>query len=103
MIEDENEVVPFVSEEDVVPEVNTQLIEGQCGTMKVAELKNALVLRNLSKNGRKQELLDSILLVVSSNDPLIANQTHEHTANMAGPKFASTDHWSMLEPDDEVI
>ena len=30
-------------------------------------------------------------------------RSHEHTANMAGPKFASTDHWSMLEPDDEVI
>ena len=75
MIEDENEVVPFVSEEDVVPEVNTQLIEGQCGTMKVAEFKNALGLHNLSNNGGKQELLDCLLVAVCSNAPIIANKT----------------------------
>ena len=51
----------------------------------------------------KQDLLDRLLVAVLSNDPLIANQTPEHVENMAGPKFASTAHWSMLEPDDEVI
>ena len=96
-------MVPVVSEEDDVPDVNTQLTEEQCGVMKVSKLKNALLLRNLSKNGRKQELLDRILVEVRSNTPLISNQTPKHTANMARPTFASTSHWSMLDPDDEVI
>ena len=42
-------------------------------------------------------------MAVRSNAPHIANQTPEHAENMAGPTFASTAHWSMLEPDDEVI
>ena len=46
-------MVPVVSEEDSVPDLNTQLTEEQCGAMKVAKLKNSLGLRNLSKNGRK--------------------------------------------------
>ena len=96
-------MVPVVSEEDSVPDLNTQLTEEQCNAMKVAELKNALGLRNLSKNGRKQELLDRLLVSVRSNDTLIENQTPEHAANMTGPTFASTAHYSMLDPDDEVI
>ena len=103
MIEDEDEVVPVVSEEDAIPNVNTQLTEEQCGAMKVAELKNALGLRNLSKNGRKQELLDRLLVAVRKNAPLVVNQTPEHTANMTGPAFASTDYWYMLDPDNKVI
>ena len=71
--------------------------------MKVAESKNELGLRNLSKYGRKHEILDRLLVEVSSNAPLISNQTPKHAANMAGTTFASTAHWSMLEPDDEVI
>ena len=71
--------------------------------MKVAELKNALGLRHLSKNGRKQELLDRLLVAVCINDTIIANQNPEHAANMAGPTFASNAHWSMLETDNEVI
>ena len=71
--------------------------------MKVAELKNVLGLRNLSKNGRKQELLDRLIVAVRSNAPLIENKIPEHAANMAGPTFASTYPWYMLEPDDEVI
>ena len=79
------------------------MTEEQCGEMKVAELKNALGLRNLSTNGRKQELLYRLLVAVRSNDPLIENQIPEHAANMAGKTFVSTAHWFMLEPDDEVI
>ena len=96
-------MVSVVSEEDDVLDVNIQLIEEQCGVTKVAELKNASGLRNLSKNGRKQELLDRLLVTVRSNAPLIANQTPKHAANMAGPTFSSTAHWSMLKPDNEVI
>ena len=92
LIEDEDEVVPVVSEEDTVPYVHIQLIEEQYGAMKVVELKNVLGLRNLSKTGRKQELLDRLTVSVRSNAPLIENQTLEHAANMAGPTFVSTAH-----------
>ena len=79
------------------------MTEEQCGTMKVAKLNNALELRNLSKNGRKQELFDCLLVAVRNNDPLIENETPKHAENMAGLTLASTAHWSMLEPDYEVI
>ena len=96
-------MVPVISEEDTVPNLNAQLTEEQYDAMKVAELKNVLGLRNISENDSKQELLERLLVTVCSNAPLLTNQTAKHTANMARPTFASNAHWSMLELDDEVI
>ena len=63
--------------------------------MKVAELKNVLGLRNLSKNGRKQELLDRLIVAVRSNAPLIENKIPEHAANMAGLGLAGSNRGNL--------
>lgn len=102
-MEDEDEVVPDVEEEESVLEVQPQLTDEQACVMKIAELKDALGLHNLSKSGRKPQILEGISSALHNNAPMITNQTPKQTANMARSIFSSNANWSLLKPDNEVI
>ena len=103
LIWNEDEAIPTAIEPVVNQESEQIITEEECRTMKVSELKEQLVLRNLSRNGRKADLLERLISAVRNNIPLISNATPEQLANMAGHGFAPTAYWQLLDPGDVEV
>jgi len=98
LVWNEDEIIPTAIDPIQNQELEQSLTEDECRKMKVSELKEQLVLRNLSRNGRKADLLERLISAISNNMPLINNATPEQLANMAGDGFATTAHWELLDP-----
>ena len=103
LIWNEEEVIPTDNDPKEYEEQQAMPTEEECRAMKVSELRDQLALRNLSKNGRKAELLQRLLTAIKNNLPLIANANPEKLANMAGAGFAPTAHWELIDPGDEEV
>ena len=79
------------------------LLESEVDKMLVSRLKQALVARNLSRYGMKQQLIDRLKEAIRNNIPLANLQDPEVLANMAGVGFATTAHWELLESNDNDV
>jgi hypothetical protein len=100
-------LVPQPIVEAITPDTsNTQtalLDINSLGQMKVAELKEALLKRGLSRNGNKQVLVNRLKDALTNNVPLVLNMTTEIRDNLAGDTFHGGAHWEIVPQDGEVI
>ena len=71
--------------------------------MKVAELRAALEIRGLQKNGLKAVLIARLEDAVKNNVPLMQNCAPEVRSNSAGDTFEAGVYWKMLDPEEEAI
>jgi hypothetical protein len=71
--------------------------------MKVAELKEALLKRGLSRNGNKKVLVDRLKDALTNHAPLVLNLTNEIRDNLAGDAFHGGAYWTMIPQDGDII
>jgi hypothetical protein len=101
-------LVPQPIVEAIVPDttsnIQTAVLDiNSVGQLKVAELKEELLKRGLSRNGNKQVLLNRLKDALTNNVPLVLNMTTEIRDNLAGDTFHGGAHWEIVPQDGEVI
>lgn len=112
----------FVSMDEVAPEAPTVITplpgnEGESAAaatvpllddetiakMKVSELRTALEVRGLPKNGLKTVLVDRLKGAVAEGVPLVADRPAVEVENTAGPDFHPSAYWKEMSPDGDDI
>ena len=71
--------------------------------MNVAQLRDALKKRGLTKSGNKSQLLSRLIDAIEKGAPLVERMSSNDATNLAGDVFSPGSHWEYLECDGEFV